>query len=342
MFCIIFILFPLLAVERVLAHGFLSQVVIDGTRYSGNIPGKYEGASPIRMISTIDPVLGLTNSNLNCGQDAQLADIVASASPGSNVTFQWTGGADGGEHWPHETGPLMTYMASCGSTSCAQFNGSSANWFKIDELGQMSNGSWYQLDIMNGDSYTITLPKSIKAGGYLIRHEIISLQQAVNEGGAEFYPSCTQVQIGGSGTDAPDITVTFPGGYNETGTYVPDIYDPGFQYVFPGPPISNLAAPGDGAMAAALSSAAPFAASSESVTIGGGGAFPSGTASASTSAASASAGTSSGSNGGAASPASVALRCRVKKPNASSTMLGAAGLTRRFGHAIMSSWRHST
>lgn len=41
----------------------------------------------------------------------------------------------------------MTYMASCGSTSCAQFNGSSANWFKIDELGQMSNGSWYQLDI---------------------------------------------------------------------------------------------------------------------------------------------------------------------------------------------------
>lgn len=42
-------------------------------------------------------------------------------------------------------------------------------------------------------------------------------------GGAEFYPSCTQVLIGGSGNTQPDITVSFPGAYHDDD---PGIYDP--------------------------------------------------------------------------------------------------------------------
>ncbi len=42
----------------------------------------------------------------------------------------------------------MTYMAACDTTTCDQFNGSSAKWFKIDQIGRKSDGGdWFQQDI---------------------------------------------------------------------------------------------------------------------------------------------------------------------------------------------------
>ena len=69
----------------------------------------------------------------------------------------------------------------------------------------------------------MTLPDNIAPGDYLIRHEIIALHLATSVGGAEFYPSCTQVRIGGSGTGTPNGTVSFPGAYSDTD---PGIFDP--------------------------------------------------------------------------------------------------------------------
>lgn len=42
-------------------------------------------------------------------------------------------------------------------------------------------------------------------------------------GGAEFYPSCTQVRVSGSGNGAPNATVSFPGAYSDSD---PGIFDP--------------------------------------------------------------------------------------------------------------------
>lgn len=69
----------------------------------------------------------------------------------------------------------------------------------------------------------MTLPNDLAPGGYLIRHEIIALHLATSMGGAEFYPMCTQVTIGGSGSGAPSQTVSFPGAYSDSD---PGIYDP--------------------------------------------------------------------------------------------------------------------
>ena len=71
----------------------------------------------------------------------------------------------------------------------------------------------------------MTLSQNIAPGNYLIRNEIIALHLGNTEGGAEFYPSCTQVSIGGSasGTPANGDTVTFPGGYSDND---PGIFDP--------------------------------------------------------------------------------------------------------------------
>lgn len=50
------------------------------------------------MISTIDPVKGANNSNIFCGQSAQVAAFTAPAKPGSNVTLQWSGAPGGGDN----------------------------------------------------------------------------------------------------------------------------------------------------------------------------------------------------------------------------------------------------
>lgn len=110
----------------------------------------------------------------------------------------------------------MTYMASCGSAGCAKLDSSKAAWFKIAQAGQTSTGTWAQAAIMNGEAVSVTLPTNIAPGEYLLRHEIIALHTAMTAGGAEFYPSCTQIKVGGSKTGTPNATVSLPGAYKDT------------------------------------------------------------------------------------------------------------------------------
>jgi len=87
----------LLLPTLVSAHGFVSQVTIDGTVYKGNSPGS--GAttpSIIRQVSSNSPVKGASNPDLNCGLSAQLAQDVAQANPGSQLEIQWSGGTTPG------------------------------------------------------------------------------------------------------------------------------------------------------------------------------------------------------------------------------------------------------
>lgn len=81
----------------VYAHGFIRHVTIDGTSYIGDIPnsGGYDSiiaatnSSIVRLINTTAPVKHADNKFLNCGQNAQFGTKVASANPGSVVTFDW-------------------------------------------------------------------------------------------------------------------------------------------------------------------------------------------------------------------------------------------------------------
>ena len=183
---------------------------------------------------------------MNCGHNAQLAALVAAASPGSTVEFSWRNGEGG--PWVHNTGPVMTYMAPCGSGGCATYNSTDAEFFKISQLGQDSNGQWAMANLTTGANATlaVTLPTDLPAGEYLIRHELIAMQLGMSPGGAEFYPACVQINLAApSGTPAPlpsgNLTVTFPGGYTDQdpGILDPDVYNPGSVYVFPGPPVVN-------------------------------------------------------------------------------------------------------
>jgi hypothetical protein len=259
-------LLSLLLPALVSAHGYVNKVTIDGTAYQGNSVGTTPTISSIiRQVNTNSPVKGATNPDINCGASAQLAADVANANPGSTVEVYWVGGTTGTSAWPHNTGPLMHYMAEC-QGSCATFNSSAAEWFKISEQGYESGSTtWYQAQLQSGSPATVTIPSTLAPGNYLLRSEIIALQLAMTEGGAEFYPACIQLSVGGSQTGQPTSSeeVTFPGGYSDTdpGILVPDVYNPGFTYTFPGPPVATFASGGSstGSSAGSGSSSVPAA-----------------------------------------------------------------------------------
>jgi hypothetical protein len=79
----------------------------------------------------------------------------------------------------------------------------------------------------NNAPATVSLPRTLAAGNYLVRHEIIGLHIATTQGGAEFYPSCAQLSVGGNqkGAPSPNELVSFPGAYKDTdkGILVPDV-----------------------------------------------------------------------------------------------------------------------
>jgi len=123
---------------------------------------------------------------------------------------------------------MLTYLASCGDTPCNQFDSTNAKWFKIQQEGRTQpGGPWTQAALMDPSTNVVNvkLPSNLAPGNYLLRHEIIALHLAVNKGGAEFYPACAQIKVGGSGTGQPedDELVTFPGGYSDDD---PGIFDP--------------------------------------------------------------------------------------------------------------------
>ena len=121
--------------------------------------------------------------------------------------------------WPHNTGPMLTYMASCEGTTCDKYDASGAKWFKIDEAGLLSgtigDGYWGAGKMIDqNSSWTTTVPASVPSGNYLIRFETIALHSLP----AQLYPECAQIQITGGGSRQPtgDELVSFPGAYQAT------------------------------------------------------------------------------------------------------------------------------
>jgi len=226
----------LAAASSVSAHGYVSSFTANGKTYQGNVPNNPKFDSPIRLINDISPVKGANNPNILCGPNAQKAKVVAPVTAGSTVKFGWR--ASPNQEWPHNTGPIMNYMAKCDG-NCANFDASKARWFKVSQDGRNGNGAWVQADLMAGKEVSMTIPKELAPGQYLIRHEIIALHLATTKGGAEFYDSCIQVDVKGSGTGVPTETVSFPGAYKDSdpGIFDPNVFNAKSTYKFPGPKV---------------------------------------------------------------------------------------------------------
>ncbi|KAJ8514548.1 hypothetical protein ONZ45_g7926 [Pleurotus djamor] len=230
------------------AHGFVRKVVIDGKTFDQNVPNARAVSAATRQINDVSPVKGANNKFMGCGPTPNPATLFAAqslqANPGSTIEFDWAGGDQG--NWPHNTGPMLTYMADCGEAGCEKFDATKAQWFKVQQVARKKTGNkeWAQQDLMNGAFAALKIPDNIAPGNYLIRHEIIALHLGTSRGGAEFYPSCTQLKVGGNGTGKPKASelVSFPGAYrdDDPGIFFPDAFNPNADYPYPGPPIASF------------------------------------------------------------------------------------------------------
>lgn len=83
----------------------------------------------------------------------------------------------------------------------------------------------------------VKIPSDIAPGDYLLRAEVIALHTASSLNSAQFYASCYQITVAGSGSATPS-GVLFPGAYKNTdpGVLV-DIHQKMSTYVNPGPSV---------------------------------------------------------------------------------------------------------
>jgi lytic cellulose monooxygenase (C1-hydroxylating) len=73
--------------------------------------------------------------------------------------------------------------------------------------------------------YNFQLPSDIKAGTYVLRHELLALHANYPLmkygplGGPQFFIHCFNIEVTGSGTETPS-GVTFSGAYKKTGPMI--------------------------------------------------------------------------------------------------------------------------
>ncbi|KAG2006269.1 hypothetical protein CC2G_002600 [Coprinopsis cinerea AmutBmut pab1-1] len=229
------------------AHGYVQEVTLGETKYTGYLPyaDPYIVPAPQRIIRKVPwngPVTNLSLIDIQCngytaGRIAtEPAPLVGKVAAGETVKFQWTS-------WPsNHYGPVSTYMARVpDGVDVTQWNpGTEAVWFKIHHEGRTSDGKWASVEVLNenGGAAFARIPPKLRPGQYIIRHEIIALHFAFEYPGAQVYPSCVQVEVSGEGDAFPTEFVSFPGAYTaNTPGIVFDLYNGPTEYPIPGPPV---------------------------------------------------------------------------------------------------------
>ncbi|KAM5543457.1 hypothetical protein V8D89_002708 [Ganoderma adspersum] len=219
-------------VASVAAHATFQELWVNGVD---------QGNSCVRLPLSNSPVTSVTSTDIACNVNPTSSQGICQVMPGDEVTVEMhqqpndrscANEAIGGDHY----GPVQLYMAKVEDATTAV--GSSAAWFKVSEIGlPSSNPDYWGTEVLNDNCghYTFTVPSDIAPGNYLIRAEVIALHVASSVGGAQFYMSCYQVNVGGSGSASP-ATVNFPGAYSaEDPGILINIYQQLNTYNIPGP-----------------------------------------------------------------------------------------------------------
>ncbi|KAG9230330.1 putative endo-beta-1,4-glucanase D [Amylocarpus encephaloides] len=203
----------------VFGHSTFQELWVDG-----NSPVTSVSSNDIRCNTGTRPVAS------SCSVVAgQTITVEMHAQPGDRVCSKE---AIGGNHY----GPVMVYMSK---VSSSKTDVGSGTWFKISEEGYNSATKKWGTDSLNSNcgKRDVVVPASLAPGDYLVRAEAIALHAAQGSGGAQFYMTCYQVTVTGSGTANP-TGVKFPGAYNANDPGIKiNIYQMSGDYKIPGPAV---------------------------------------------------------------------------------------------------------
>jgi hypothetical protein len=234
----LFILAALATAGTVSAHGYIKSINVAGQEYGGFLADVYPWADtkPDLIAWSTEAtdsgyVQTVPGSDVICHRGAKPGKLSAPVAAGGTVTVTWNQWL--GEH----KGPVLNYLAACNG-DCAAVQATDLKFFKISESG-FENGLWGSDILMQqGNSWDVVIPADIKAGGYVLRHEIVAMH-----GKFQLYPQCVNLQVTGGGEVVPEGV---PGPQLYTGQ------EPGLNtnvwgevkgYVPPGPKLYN---PGGG------------------------------------------------------------------------------------------------
>jgi cellulase len=238
---------PLLAIPpSVIAHGRITNITTStGAVYSGWDPelALTNSSPPLTAWSASNlgnifvPPSSFNTSNITCHFNASPGLLHVNISEGDTLKLQWN-------EWPvSHKGPVLTYLAACDGP-CEAATKEKLKWVKIDELGwlnssgyEMLGGTWASdVLISNNFAWTVKVPEGLVAGGYVLRHEIIALHVADQVDGAQAYPQCFNIQVGGSGWKKVEggVTGNMLYGIRDKGILV-DIHKKIDGYEIPGP-----------------------------------------------------------------------------------------------------------
>ncbi|KAG8884629.1 hypothetical protein FRB97_003685 [Tulasnella sp. 331] len=240
------------------AASFIATASAHATFQDFWVNGVDQGACCVRLPLSNNPVTDVTSTDLACNVNATPSSGICTVpgessdedltlvmliilKAGSTVTVEMhqqpgdrtcANEAIGGDHY----GPMQVYLAKVDNALTAV--GSSQSWFKIAEMGMPSSDpDYWGTEVLNDNCghYTVTIPKDIANGNYLLRAEVIALHVASGLDGAQFYMSCYQINVTGGGTATP-AGVSLPGAYSATdpGILI-NIYQQLNSYTIPGP-----------------------------------------------------------------------------------------------------------
>ncbi|KAI0525615.1 glycoside hydrolase [Xylaria bambusicola] len=241
--------FSLPLVQLASAHGHVAGITVNGgTWIQGTDPNWYyqpEGSAPTtpgwRALNQDNGFVApdaYTSSDIACHKSATPGQTYIEANSGDTLTLYWN-------TWPDShKGPIINYLAQC-SGECTSATAGSLSFTKISEAAYLSGsnpGDWVT-DTMIAQNFTsdVEIPAGLAPGNYVLRHEIIALHSAGNQNGAQNYPQCINIKVGGSGSN------TLPTGTAATSLYTP--MDPGIlfslygsfdSYPIPGPEVATI------------------------------------------------------------------------------------------------------
>ncbi|KAN0093827.1 lytic polysaccharide monooxygenase [Hyaloscypha variabilis] len=173
-----------------------------------------------------NPVQDVTGASIACntGLLSPVSSAVVTIPAGAKVGAWYQHVIGGPQYNPDpdnpiahsHKGPLMVYLANVDDASTAAWTG--VDWFKVAEEGLDTTTGLWAVDLMIAGNgwWNFTMPSCVAAGDYLMRVELIALHSAYGLNGAQFYMSCANIKVTGSGTTLGNATVKFPGAYTAT------------------------------------------------------------------------------------------------------------------------------
>ncbi|PNS15409.1 hypothetical protein CAC42_668 [Sphaceloma murrayae] len=224
------------------AHGIVDSIQGGGQMWNGNPPwqnGMFFSPNWHAENNDYGYVADVTHINMTCHRNGTAGTQYIPLAAGSSVDLKWSGS------WPHP-GPVLSYMARCPG-SCLDAKPTDLRFFKIAHAGLLKNPNTSSTDLYwaanavrdNDNIATVRIPSNIKAGDYVLRHEIIALHSAFNVSGAQFYPQCVNLRVSGGGDlQPPGVLATKLYKQKAPGILINIYWPPLTGYKIPGPKIA--------------------------------------------------------------------------------------------------------